>query len=121
MSQLPGPMQPQNLVVTVNGQSSVTLSWTKITSTVVVGYNVRRDGKVLNSLPITVPTYTDSTVTADHHYNYEVTSVDAGGNESAATPIQRAEVLTASTLGFIISWVEQPGMAGRPDTQWIWH
>jgi cellulose 1,4-beta-cellobiosidase len=121
MSQLPAPLQPQNLAVTVNGQSSVTLVWTaRSLAGLVVGYNVRRDGVKLNAAPIAAATYTDSTVKANHHYNYQVTAVDGAGNESAATPIQRAEVLTAGNLYFEISWQEQPGMAGRPDTQWTW-
>lgn len=121
MSTLAAVFQPQNLAVTVNGQSSVTLGWTAQNLTgIVVGFNVRRDGVKLNSAPIAAATYTDTTVAANHHYNYQVAAVDGAGNESPATPIQRAEVLTAGNLYFEISWVEQPGMAGRPDTQWTW-
>lgn len=112
--------QPQNLALTVNGITSVTLTWNAVGGSIVAGYNIRRDGTLLNASPVTAPTYTDSAAVSGHHYNYAVSAVDADGNESPQTPIQRADVLEGTELDWMISWVEQPGMAGRPDVQWNW-
>jgi hypothetical protein len=111
---------PQGFTVAVNGQSSVTLAWTAIASTLLAGYNVWRDGVLITPAPIAAATFIDSTVVANRHYNYAVAAVDVFGNVGPQTPTLRAEVLTNTTLGFQISWVEQPGMAGRPDTEWTW-
>lgn len=120
MSALSIVYQPQNLQLAVTaGQIKVALTWNAVGGSLIVGYNVRRDG-VLIATAVATNAYTDSTVSLGHHYNYEVTAVDGSGNESPATPIQRAEVLQGSELDWTVSWVEQPGMAGRPDLAWNW-
>ncbi len=112
--------QPQALAVTVNGFASVTLTWTLNKSALVANYAVYRNGVQIATVPQGTATYTDTTVLKGTHYSYAVASLDAGGNASPQTPMQRAEVLQAANLYFEISWVEQPGMAGRPDTEWTW-
>ena len=69
----------------VNGTStsnSVSLSWTASTDAVGVDhYNVYRGGVVVGSP--TATSFTDSGLTASTAYSYEVSAVDAAGNESA--------------------------------------
>jgi hypothetical protein len=64
---------------------SVVLSWAPSASSV-VGYRVYRDGgSGLSPISSVIPdlTYTDATVVSGDTYHYAVTSVDAGGGESA--------------------------------------
>jgi Abnormal spindle-like microcephaly-assoc'd, ASPM-SPD-2-Hydin len=69
--------------------SPVDLTWTASVSTGVVGYNVYRGTVsggpygILNSSPVAVDTYSDSTVQAGQEYFYVVRSVNGSGTESA--------------------------------------
>ena len=69
-------------------QHSVGLTWTASTSSV-AGYNVYRSTvsggpyTKLNSSPVALTSYTDSTVQAGQTYYYTLTSVASGGAESA--------------------------------------
>jgi hypothetical protein len=71
-----------------SGSHSVTLTWTASTSTV-SGYIVYRSTlsggpyMKLTSAPVALTTYGDTAVQAGQTYYYVVTSVDAGGVESA--------------------------------------
>jgi fibronectin type 3 domain-containing protein len=68
-------------------QHSVALTWTASTSTI-SGYNVYR-GAVsggpytkINSSPVAILTYSDSTVLSGSTYYYVTTAVDSSGDES---------------------------------------
>jgi chitodextrinase len=68
----------------------VNLSWSASTDdTGVTGYRVYRDGTLLTTLTGTATTYADATVTPNTTYGYQVTALDAAGNESARqqTPV----------------------------------
>lgn len=77
---------------------SVTVSWAPGESSRVVGYNVFRDslpgpvGEKLNSKPLTVTTFQDTSVEAGRTYAYYVTSVDARGHESGPSVRAMAQV-----------------------------
>ena len=71
-----------------NAKAAIDLSWQPGADIDLAGYNVYRssDGGTfvrLNSTPIAGPAYTDATVVPANVYTYQVTSVDATGNESA--------------------------------------
>lgn len=74
---------------TVTASHSVSLSWTKSTSTGVSGYNVYRSSvsggpyTKINSTLDTGTTYTDNNVTSGTTYYYVVRSVSSAGAESA--------------------------------------
>jgi hypothetical protein len=76
-----------SLATTTGGGHTATLSWTASTSPV-AGYRVYRSATSgtyaapLNSVLLTVTTYTDATVQPGAKYFYVATAVDAGGNES---------------------------------------
>ncbi|HEX5481191.1 MAG TPA: choice-of-anchor D domain-containing protein [Terriglobia bacterium] len=78
-----------SLSATGAGRHSVTLSWAPSASSGIKGYNIYR-GIIsggpysrLDSSPVTVTNYTDSTVEAGETYYYVMTALDADGDESA--------------------------------------
>lgn len=79
---------PQVTQQTPSGPHTVTLSWEPNTTAGVVGYNVYRSRTSrgpyvrLNSVPLTTPSYVDSTVTAGSSYYYVSTAIDSHGMES---------------------------------------
>jgi hypothetical protein len=77
----------------------VQLTWDAPTETtdLAVGYNVYRSTgsgsyELLNTSVNTPTTYTDTTVASGSNYNYEVTSVDASGVESAPSNVYAATI-----------------------------
>jgi len=93
------PSVPGKLTVTSASASDVGLSWTASTdNNAVTGYRIYRDGLQIGSAPGTALTYKDSTVSPSKSYNYEVTAVDAAGNESGKSyPAARAATPAAPT------------------------
>ena len=82
------PSQPGNLTATAPSSSQVNLSWSASTDNVgVIGYNVYRNGVQLPTatVPDATPptTYTDDTASPGTAYTYQVSAVDAAGNESS--------------------------------------
>lgn len=79
--------------------NSITISWgaasTASGGSSVVGYNVYRNGTLLNSTPIVGTQYTDTTVAANTDYTYTIKTVDTSGGLSTATTL---EVSTAGTF-----------------------
>jgi fibronectin type 3 domain-containing protein len=79
------PTAPGNLTATPAGTGQIDLSWLASTDNVgVTGYNVYRDGAPLASLGVTT-SWSDTTVSANSTYQYEVHAVDAAGHESDAS------------------------------------
>lgn len=111
---------PQNFALTVNGQSSVTLTWTPIASSLVIGYYVWRDGVLLTALPVIGGTYIDTAIIAGHRYAYAVSAVDSSYNYGPQTPTLLADVLQGTTLTFESVYQLQPGEGGYPDILWRW-
>lgn len=76
------PTVPQNLVATAAGTSQIDLSWDASTDNVGVDhYSIYRDGGFL--IDVTTTSHSDTGLTASTTYSYEVSAVDAAGNESA--------------------------------------
>jgi fibronectin type 3 domain-containing protein len=77
------PSTPANLTANAPSRGEVDLSWLPSSDDVgVTGYRVYRDGSFLKALGAGATTYSDTAVTAAHGYSYQVTAVDAAGNES---------------------------------------
>ncbi|MDT4910836.1 MAG: acid phosphatase type 7, partial [Pseudonocardiales bacterium] len=79
------PSQPGNLTATASSSTQVDLSWTASTDNVAVtGYKVYRNNSAtaLATLPAGTLTYSDSTAKAATSYTYQVTALDAVGNQS---------------------------------------
>ncbi len=80
------PTVPSGLTATVPTSAAVNLSWQPSTDNVgVVSYSIYRNGATTPLTSVTPPTtsYVDTTVSADTHYTYTITALDAAGNRSA--------------------------------------
>ena len=79
------PTPPANLAATAASSTQVNLSWTPSTDNVgVTGYKVYRNqsATALAILPGSATSYTDNTAKAATSYSYQVTALDAVGNQS---------------------------------------
>lgn len=78
------PSAPGSVTATASSSSQVQLSWGASTDNVAVtGYKIYRGGSVIKT--VTTTSYTDATVTANTDYAYQVSAIDAAGNESTKT------------------------------------
>jgi fibronectin type 3 domain-containing protein len=84
------PSAPTITSTTVSGPTSVTITWTPPLDADLKGFNVyHRKGadafaKISGSSPIVSLTFTDTAALAGFTWDYELTAVDAVGNESVA-------------------------------------
>jgi hypothetical protein len=86
------PAAPTNLTLAVVSSSQIDVSWTASTSTDVAKYNIYRATSGTPTLykTVTGSPYQDTGLTAGTTYTYQVSAVDAAGNESAKTPAKSA-------------------------------
>jgi len=87
------PPSVPGALTAILGVNTVELAWTRNTEADFRGYNVYRstDGGALVKIAelIAAPSYSDNKIEAGKKYRYEVTAVDAKGNESAhSTPAE---------------------------------
>ena len=85
------PTAPTGLTATFNSTTNaIDLSWTAATDNVAVtGYRIYRDGALLPTVTAVVgTTFSDAGVAGTH--SYQVTAIDAAGNESARSNIASA-------------------------------
>jgi fibronectin type 3 domain-containing protein len=97
------PSQPGNLTGTAANSSRVDLSWNASTDNVgVAGYRVYRNGSStpLASLGGSTTSYSDTTVASGTTYTYQVSAVDAAGNESSKTSVSVTTPSSGGTLTF---------------------
>ncbi len=88
------PSVPAGLTITSQTSNSLSLSWSSSTDNVgVTGYNIYRDGAFLAG--VSGLTFTDDDVTAGNTYAYEVSALDAAGNESSPSGEVTAEIAEA--------------------------
>lgn len=74
-------------VTAVPTHLTVTLAWTGVTEGDLAGYNVYRNSVKQNGGLVTATNYSDTGLTDGVSYNYQVTSVDYAGNESAMSGV----------------------------------
>jgi chitodextrinase len=97
------PAAPGSPATTVAGASQIDLSWTASTDNAgVAGYNIYRNGAFLRTSA--TPSVSDTGLAEYTQYTYEVSAVDAAGNESA-----KSAVVTVRTLD-----VTAPTVPGSP-------
>ena len=92
-----GPSAPTNLTATATSSTSVNLAWAASNDPTVTGYNIYRGphGGTLTEISSSgTSSFTDTTVAATSSYDYQVTAVDTGGNESP-----RSGTATVTTPG----------------------
>ncbi|MGH1865850.1 fibronectin type III domain-containing protein [Enterococcus durans] len=81
---LESPSIPQNLLVESVTSDTVSLSWDASTDNIgVVGYRVYRDKQLVQE--VQGEQFTDTGLTEDTEYTYEVRAFDAAGNQSEAS------------------------------------
>lgn len=94
------PSDPAGLSGDAAASDAVQLTWQASTDDVgVTGYDIFRDGKLLTTS--TGTSFTDSSVTADRDYSYQVRARDAAGNRSAlstAVPVSTPSPTTTTVL-----------------------
>jgi chitodextrinase len=78
------PTLPGTLTATAPGATQVNLSWGASTDNIgVTGYEIYRNGSLLTTKNGTTTTHTDTPVSGNTTYTYQVRAVDAAGNRSA--------------------------------------
>jgi uncharacterized delta-60 repeat protein len=87
------PTAPTGLTATFNATTNaIDLSWTAATDNVAVtGYRIFRDGGPLPITTVNGTTFSDAGLSGTH--SYQVTAIDAAGNESAPSNIASATVV----------------------------
>jgi hypothetical protein len=114
------PSTPTNLTATASTATAVDLAWSASTDDVgVTGYNVYRDSATTPLATTTSTSYTDSTVAASTAYTYQVSAVDAAGNESgkASVSVTTPSAATTTTLTFAPA-ADAQVVATSPDTNY---
>jgi hypothetical protein len=96
----PGPTVPGNLAGSALSPSQINLSWTASSDPVtgIAGYNVLRDGTILNKGLVSSPSFGDSGLSAHTTYHYQVVAV-SGGGKTAASPTISLTTLQGSSPG----------------------
>jgi Glucose/sorbosone dehydrogenases len=93
------PSVPQNLQATAVGSSRIDLSWTASTDNAggsgLAGYRVYRDGGATPIATITTTSYSNTSLTANTSYTYQVRSYDNAGNESGLSAVASATTAAA--------------------------
>jgi chitodextrinase len=82
------PTVPGSLTATSTTSTSVSLSWTASTDNVgVTGYKIYRNSSTTALATVTTTSYTNSGLTGSTAYTYQVSAIDAAGNESAKSSV----------------------------------
>jgi poly(3-hydroxybutyrate) depolymerase len=92
---VPAVQPPAGLAVTGRTASSIALSWTAASGA--TGYNVYRNGTKVTPAPVSTTSYNSTGLTASTSYNFQASSVNSSGAESALS----AAVTGTTTSGFV--------------------
>ena len=109
---------PTNFAAVANGTVSVTLTWASTPIPGATQYAIWRDGIII-AYSTTSP-FVDTTVTAGRRYRYAVSAADSYGTWGDQSISLWVDVLQGNSLDFQVTFQEQPGEGGLPDTQWSW-
>ena len=92
---VPAVQPPAGLAVTARTASSIALSWSAASGA--TGYNVYRNGAKVTSAPVTGTTFNNTGLAANTSYNFQASSVNISGAESALS----GAVTGTTTTGFV--------------------
>jgi len=113
------PLPPTSLVSPQQTDSTISLSWTAAGQAAdgdyPVGYRIYRDGNLIIS--ITGTTYTDTGLSANTSYLYEIYSYDDAGNDSASALSNSYSTEVAATPVTTV-YISGNGSAGNGGTSW---
>ena len=96
------PSVPQNVQATAVGSTRIDLTWNASTDTGgsgLAGYRVYRNGGATPIATITTTSYSDTSLTANTSYSYQVRAYDNAGNESGSGS-------ASATTGAAPSWID---------------
>jgi chitodextrinase len=113
------PSVPTSLAANASGATQVDLSWVASTDNVAVtGYTIYRDGTVLDTVPDTSLSYSDTNASPNTTYQYSVDAFDGAGNHSATSaPASVTTPDVPSSLTFV-PVMDAYVNAGSPSTNY---
>ncbi len=98
------PKAPENLVATIDGES-VDLVWSQSSDIDLMLYNIYRStrhdtttAEYINSTPVGITTYQDSSLQLSNVYYYWITALDSIGNESAFSQSDSVDIEVVSSF-----------------------
>lgn len=93
------PSQVSGLSATAASSSQINLAWSAATDNVAVtGYKIYRAGALVHTNGNTL-TYSDTGLTASTSYSYQVSAIDAAGNEGTKSTAASATTQAATSVG----------------------
>jgi poly(3-hydroxybutyrate) depolymerase len=92
---VPAVQPPAGLAVTGVTASSIALSWSAASGA--TGYNVYRNGAKVTPTPLTGTSFNNTALAASTSYNFQASSVNGGGAESALSAV----VTGTTSSGFV--------------------
>lgn len=93
------PSQVSGLSATAASSSQINLAWSAATDNVAVtGYKIYRGGSLVHTNGNTL-TYSDTGLTASTLYSYQVSAIDAAGNEGTKSTAATATTQAATSVG----------------------
>ena len=92
------PQTPQDLVLAVVGNESVSLTWSNVDEPNFMYYNIYKNGAMIGQ--VTDPSFVDIIDAVQTPHYYRITSVDDGGNESSPSS---EEMINTSDLDWFIN------------------
>ena len=119
------PSTPTNLTASAISSSQINLSWTASTDNVAVtGYRVERcqGATCTNFAQIATPTtnsYSDTGLTANTTYRYQVRATDSAGNLSGYSSIASAATLVAPPSVNVDSAANSPDLSNQTSGSWM--
>jgi chitinase len=102
------PVAPATLAATVVSSSQINLSWAPSSSQDLASYNIYRDGTIYQS-GVVGSSFGDTGLAEKTTYTYEVSSVDASGNESARSNPASGTTPTTATHGNVTGAIKSSG------------
>jgi chitodextrinase len=97
------PSVPQSVAATAVGATRIDLTWNASTDTGgsgLAGYRIFRDGSTTPLATVATTSYSNTNLTANTSYSYQVRAYDNAGNESALS------TAAAATTGAAPSWAD---------------
>ena len=91
------PAKVTGLVATTASSSQIDLAWDANNETDLSYYKVYRDGVYVAQISGSITTYSDTDLTSETTYTYEVSAVDTSGNEGTKSDPASATTLAGST------------------------
>jgi poly(3-hydroxybutyrate) depolymerase len=92
---VPAVQAPSGLAVTGVTASSIALSWSAASGA--TGYNVYRNGAKVTATPLSATAFNNTALAASTSYNFQASSVNSGGTESALSAV----VTATTSSGFV--------------------